>query len=151
MTFLLFIKKHWLHICINFRHLLPTVFFVLSIQSSAMFKWGLPFKMWQKNCYLLILCREAENNLAVVSSHISTSEIWRKVKQRVGQTQFSDAVKKNYHFKCCFPGCKVNDPKFLVGSHIARWLIILINVVASQMVFVFVYYMTKLLKMGIFR
>lgn len=70
----------------------------------------------------LILNREAENSLAVVSSHISTSEIWRKVKQRVGQTQFSDAVKKNYHNKCCFPGCKVNDPKFLVGSHIARWV-----------------------------
>lgn len=70
----------------------------------------------------LILNREAANELAVVSSHITTSEIWRKVKQRVGQTQFSDAVKKNYQFKCCFPGCKITDPQFLVGSHIARWV-----------------------------
>ena len=70
----------------------------------------------------LILNRDVVNSLAAVSSHIPTSEIWRKVKQRIGQTQFSDAVKKNYHFKCCFPGCEVSDPKFLVGSHIARWV-----------------------------
>lgn len=51
-----------------------------------------------------------------------TSESLRQVKQRIGQSQFSKAVKENYHYKCCFPRCKVADPRFLVGSHIARWV-----------------------------
>lgn len=51
-----------------------------------------------------------------------TSEVWRSVKQRIGQIQFSEGVKKNYGYKCCFPGCRIDDPKFLIGSHIARWV-----------------------------
>ena len=51
----------------------------------------------------------------------STSEAFRQVKQRIGQAQFSEAVKKNYHDKCCFPDCEIADRKFLIGSHIARW------------------------------
>lgn len=51
-----------------------------------------------------------------------TSEVLRQVKQRIGQSQFSKAVKKNYGYKCCFPDCKVADFRFLVGSHIARWV-----------------------------
>ena len=52
----------------------------------------------------------------------STSEVWREIRQRVGQAQFSEAVKRNYKNICCFPGCKIDDPKFLIGSHIARWV-----------------------------
>lgn len=67
-----------------------------------------------------------ENNVLNTSSDIkeaiSTSEVWRSVKQRIGQIQFSESVKKNYGYKCCFPECKIDDPKFLVGSHIARWV-----------------------------
>ena len=70
----------------------------------------------------LIINEEITNSLTLVSCNIPTSEIWRQVKQRVGQAQFSDAVKKNYRFQCCFPGCMVNDSKFLIGSHIARWV-----------------------------
>ena len=40
---------------------------------------------------------------------------------RIGQGKFSEMVKSNYGSKCCFPGCPVNDPRFLVGAHIARW------------------------------
>lgn len=52
----------------------------------------------------------------------STSESLRQVKQRIGQAQFSNAVKENYHYKCCFPDCEISDRKFLIGSHIARWV-----------------------------
>lgn len=52
----------------------------------------------------------------------STSEVYRKIKQRIGQARFSDAVKQNYSYKCCFPDCEIMDRKFLIGSHIARWV-----------------------------
>jgi putative restriction endonuclease len=43
------------------------------------------------------------------------------IRTRLGQSLFSDAVKKLYGNRCCFPGCAVADPRFLIGSHIARW------------------------------
>ncbi len=65
-------------------------------------------------------------NVPDASSHgkdiTPTSEVWRRVKQRIGQMQFSCNVKKNYRFQCCFPDCNVTDPNFLIGSHIARWV-----------------------------
>lgn len=53
---------------------------------------------------------------------VSTSEVRKAVLQRRGQAQFSTAVKNNYNSQCCFPGCKINDHAFLIGSHIARWV-----------------------------
>lgn len=58
----------------------------------------------------------------VATSQVSTSEVRKAVLQRCGQTQFSDAVKNNYSGQCCFPDCQINDRRFLVGSHIARWV-----------------------------
>ncbi|MCX7005801.1 MAG: hypothetical protein NTY53_00850 [Kiritimatiellaeota bacterium] len=43
------------------------------------------------------------------------------VRSRLGQDRFSQAVKDMYGNRCCFPGCGVSDPRFLVGAHIARW------------------------------
>jgi hypothetical protein len=43
------------------------------------------------------------------------------IRTRLGQSRFSEEIKKLYCNRCCFPGCKVTDPRFLVGSHIARW------------------------------
>jgi putative restriction endonuclease len=43
------------------------------------------------------------------------------VRTRLGQALFSNAIKRLYGNRCCFPGCTVSDPRFLVGSHIARW------------------------------
>ena len=40
---------------------------------------------------------------------------------RIGQAKFSAEIKRLYGNRCCFPGCKVFDSRFLVGSHIARW------------------------------
>ncbi len=43
------------------------------------------------------------------------------VRSRLGQTHFSFAIRKLYGNRCCFPRCKMTDPRFLVGAHIARW------------------------------
>jgi putative restriction endonuclease len=43
------------------------------------------------------------------------------IRTRLGQSRFSDEIKKLYDDHCCFPGCQVADPRFLVASHIARW------------------------------
>jgi len=55
-------------------------------------------------------------------THISviTGEQIRQVAARVGQQSFSTAVKANYGNRCCFPGCALDDARFLVGAHIAR-------------------------------
>lgn len=52
---------------------------------------------------------------------ISTDESLRSSRGRVGQSRFSSAVRSNYGDQCCFPGCDVAEPEFLVGAHIARW------------------------------
>jgi predicted restriction endonuclease len=43
------------------------------------------------------------------------------VRSRIGQARFSEEIKNLYNNKCCFPDCRVGDPRFLIGSHIARW------------------------------
>jgi hypothetical protein len=43
------------------------------------------------------------------------------VRSRLGQAKFASEIKKLYGYRCCFPGCGMSDPRFLVASHIARW------------------------------
>jgi hypothetical protein len=52
---------------------------------------------------------------------VRTGEQLAEVFVRLGQSEFSDRVRASYGGSCCFPGCQVNDRRFLVGSHIARW------------------------------
>jgi len=52
---------------------------------------------------------------------VNTGERLRELLTRVGQREFSDAVRENYEERCCFPGCDVAERTFLRGSHIARW------------------------------
>lgn len=52
---------------------------------------------------------------------VLTGEQVQTVAARVGQQAFSAAVRSNYGGRCCFPGCSINDGRFLVGAHIARW------------------------------
>ncbi|MDE0621442.1 MAG: hypothetical protein OXH83_07220 [Bryobacterales bacterium] len=40
---------------------------------------------------------------------------------RIGHTRFAIEIKRLYSNVCCFPGCSIADPRFLVASHIARW------------------------------
>lgn len=43
------------------------------------------------------------------------------VSTRIGQSRFAKEIKQLYSNTCCFPGCTIADPRFLVCSHIARW------------------------------
>ncbi len=43
------------------------------------------------------------------------------IRARLGQTEFSKRIKELYGSKCCFPSCGIDDSRFLVGAHIARW------------------------------
>ncbi len=50
-----------------------------------------------------------------------TRDQLRLAKARIGQKAFSDQIKKMYGNQCSITGCEIDDPRFLVGSHIARW------------------------------
>lgn len=52
---------------------------------------------------------------------VSTSSTVSVMQARIGQQAFSDAIRKNYSSRCCFPLCSVAEQQFLVGAHIARW------------------------------
>ncbi len=71
---------------------------------------------------LILGHNETIQSVASIRQDNSTSETLRQVKQRIGQAQFSKAVKENYQYKCCFPDCSISDHRFLIGSHIARWV-----------------------------
>lgn len=62
---------------------------------------------------------EVQEQRALVS--VETGSQLRSIQARLGQAEFSKEIKKLYKNKCCFPSCDVNDPRFLVASHIARW------------------------------
>ncbi|MDX8458191.1 HNH endonuclease [Mesorhizobium humile] len=61
--------------------------------------------------------RPAERDYA----NVKTASVLAVVRRRVGQQQFAQEVKALYGGRCCFPGCAVDDDRFLVASHIARW------------------------------
>lgn len=52
---------------------------------------------------------------------VETGEQLKSIRVRLGQDRFSRKIKDLYRNKCCFPSCDIDDPRFLVGSHIARW------------------------------
>ena len=52
---------------------------------------------------------------------VETGSQLRTIRARLGQIEFSKEIKRLYKNKCCFPSCEVDDPRFLVGAHIARW------------------------------
>jgi hypothetical protein len=62
----------------------------------------------------------ASDSGAVIVSVATGSQI-STIRARLGQSRFSDEIKKLYGNHCCFPGCDISDPRFLVGAHIARW------------------------------
>jgi hypothetical protein len=62
----------------------------------------------------------ASDSGAVIVSVATGSQI-SAIRTRLGQSQFSDAIKTLYGNRCCFPGCEISDPRFLICSHIARW------------------------------
>lgn len=58
---------------------------------------------------------------SAVAQKTTTGTALKEAAVRVGQQGFARNVKSNYQQRCAFPGCAVDDPRFLIGSHIARW------------------------------
>ncbi len=52
---------------------------------------------------------------------VETGEVLRQGKARSGQAAFARKIKEIYGCRCCFPGCEIDDERFLVAAHIARW------------------------------
>lgn len=63
----------------------------------------------------------SSSNVEVIPSLSKTGTTLRLAALRIGQSDFSENVKVNFSYKCCFPNCDVKDSRFLIGSHIARW------------------------------
>lgn len=61
---------------------------------------------------------EVRNTLKIKSE---TDVAIRELKQRIGHQQFSENVKLNFGYKCCYPGCNVDAAGFLISGHITRW------------------------------
>jgi hypothetical protein len=63
--------------------------------------------------------RASDSGSVIVS--VETGAQISTIRTRLGQSRFSDAIKNLYGNRCCFPGCEIADPRFLIGSHISRW------------------------------
>jgi putative restriction endonuclease len=61
------------------------------------------------------------NKSESVAPSTGTGSALTEAARRLGHYGFSQNVRKNFSYRCCFPGCSVNDARFLVGAHIARW------------------------------
>lgn len=55
------------------------------------------------------------------SASVTTGSQLAILRTRIGQSLFASKVKTLYRNQCCFPACDVEDQRFLVASHIARW------------------------------
>lgn len=70
----------------------------------------------------LLLGRQVESTKSQFQpTDVETDWAIRELRVRIGQRQFSRRIREAYNSTCCFPGCEISDPRFLVASHIARW------------------------------
>lgn len=58
---------------------------------------------------------------SAIAKRVTAGVVLSEVARRIGQQGFARNVKANFGNSCCFPGCTVNDARFLVGAHIAKW------------------------------
>lgn len=65
--------------------------------------------------------RPVDNQQSLIRESVNTNEQVRELKSRIGQSDFSERVRLNYNHQCCFPKCGINERRFLIGAHIARW------------------------------
>lgn len=56
-----------------------------------------------------------------IPKYTTTGVAYAALTRRIGHQQFSDNVKTNFDYKCCYPTCNVQGSSFLIGGHIARW------------------------------
>jgi putative restriction endonuclease len=61
------------------------------------------------------------NKAKAAASSAETGTAMIEAARRIGQHEFSQNVKRNFGHRCCFPVCAVDDVRFLIGAHIARW------------------------------
>jgi putative restriction endonuclease len=65
--------------------------------------------------------QSSPGNVRVIAPVAATGTSLQTAAGRIGQKEFSDNVKGNFQYRCCFPTCEIADERFLIGSHIARW------------------------------
>lgn len=63
---------------------------------------------------------EASFTSALVSD-LPAEEKDRIQRIRIGQEKIAKSTKKQYGYRCCISNCGIDDPKFLIASHIERW------------------------------
>lgn len=68
-----------------------------------------------------LLISSSPTSSKAIAPKAATGSTLIEAAARVGQQAFARNVKTNYGHRCAFPGCSVDDPRFLIGSHIARW------------------------------
>lgn len=61
------------------------------------------------------------NGSSKIDSNVRTGEKLAELKVRIGHGQFSENVKRNYNYTCCFPNCEIEGRGFLISGHITRW------------------------------
>lgn len=62
-----------------------------------------------------------EDDLVVKDLDVDTDEKLRAIRARVGQGLLATKIKALYKYQCCIPECPIDEPSFLIASHIARW------------------------------
>ena len=70
---------------------------------------------------LLVKDYETAQKSIARNNNVITGVTYKELAQRIGHQEFSENVKKNFRFKCCFPNCDVEGRDFLISGHIARW------------------------------
>lgn len=58
---------------------------------------------------------------ALLLTSTKASEYIARRRIRLGQKEFSQRVRENYQHFCCFPGCHIDEDRFLIAGHIASW------------------------------
>ncbi|NNT70925.1 hypothetical protein HKT18_01735 [Flavobacterium sp. IMCC34852] len=56
-----------------------------------------------------------------IKNTAKTDVVVKELEQRIGHQEFSENVKSNFNYKCCYPGCNVEGKGFLISGHITRW------------------------------
>ncbi|CAI2766320.1 HNH endonuclease [Flavobacterium collinsii] len=56
-----------------------------------------------------------------LKDEISTGVSLKELELRIGHQEFSENVKLNFNYKCCYPRCTVEGKGFLISGHITRW------------------------------
>ncbi|VXB30760.1 conserved hypothetical protein [Flavobacterium sp. 9AF] len=67
------------------------------------------------------LKNELSNIRQNIKVKVDTDVVIKELTQRIGHQEFSENVKANFSYKCCFPNCKVEGKGFLISGHIDRW------------------------------